>query len=224
MIKTRSLKFWGVVLIAAAAIAFAAPRLVSQGYEKICPISFRLVPGSSLEKSFAAKIEKDNAVLSTFLGELRSDSVLKGWAREWLGRIAKIDKRDAAALAAAANDLHRFLQGRDIADPFQGTYLAEPSLTTEKGETVTGIPAVVAELLRIVDASTYIDAQSVHVELEYLPYGSDAYRARNPAGTAEDRIVDIIGHIKTVLAYAPFDAPVTIEGTAPHRKVCEIGS
>jgi len=224
MIKTRSLRFWGVVLIAAAAIAFAAPRLVSQGYEKICPISFRLVPSSSLEKSFAAKIEKDNAVLSTFLGELRSNAALRSWAREWLGRAMKIDKRDAAPLAAAASELHKLLQGKDIADPFQGTYLAEPSLTTEKGETVIGIPAVIAELLRIVDASTYIDAQSVHVELEYLPYRSDAYNAQNPPGTAEDRIVDIIGHIKTVLAYAPFDAPVTIGGTAPHRKVCEIGS
>ena len=32
--------------------------------------------------------------------------------------------------------------------------------------------------------------------------------------------VDMIAHIKTVLAYAPKDPPVTIEGLLPHRTIC----
>ena len=209
MIKKRSLRFWGIVLVAAAAFAFAAaPRLVSQGYEKICPITFGLYPDTLLEKNYAAKIERDNAKLATFLGELR-------------GAVYASEKA-----GLPFDPLKWFIKHKDAkgaVDPFAGTYLVIPSLTTEKGELVEGVPNVLTELTRIITTSTYIDAQSVHVYLEYLPYGSDAYKAQNPVGTPEEKIVDIIAHIKTVLAYAPHDAPVTIEGTEPHRKVCDPG-
>ena len=54
--------------------------------------------------------------------------------------------------------------------------------------------------------STYVDAQSVRVELEYLPFGSEEYRAAQiayPAMKPGDEPVDMIAHITTVLAYAP---------------------
>jgi hypothetical protein len=209
MKRHRVIRLAGALILLAAAFGIAqSPPRTSPSYEKICPISFELYPGTLLEKNYAAKIEKDNALLSVFLGDLReaanaatkgkTDLVLSNWYRTYL-----------------RTDGH--------VNPFERTYLADPKLTTEEGITVEGVSNVLNELYGIISKSTYIAAQSVHVYLEYLPYMSDDYRAKNPPGTPEDKIIDIIAHIKTVLAYAPLDPPVTIEGALPHRKVCDPG-
>lgn len=224
MKNERSLKFWAIAAaIVAVFVLTATTLLISQGYEKICPITFRLYPNTLLEKNYAARIEKHNAILSEFLSELRSDSNLRKWMEEWRVRTTNLKTGDDQGMKIKINELHGFLKDKGYADPFTSTYLAEPKLTTEKGETVIGIPAVLAELNRIILDSTYVDAQSVHVYLEYLPVGTSEFsyiNAKYPPKPGEE-LIDIVAHVKTVLAYAPYDAPVTIEGLLPHRKICD---
>lgn len=213
------------LLAAAAVILLTSSLLVSQDYEKICPISFGLYPGTKLETSCAARIEQDNVKLSAFLSDLRMNEDL-GRAREAyriIGADRKLspDQRAQQLLAVKAR-IDAWIKSRVTENPFLGTYLEDPKLTTETGATVEGLEAVVAELVRIVSSSTYVDAQSVHVALEYLPSNSEEYTAANrryPAKKGEAP-VDMIAHIKTVLAYAPKDAPATIEGLLPHRTIC----
>lgn len=205
------------------AIALQSPMAPRPVPEKICPITFQLYPGTLLEKNYAARIEHDNAVLSTFLGEMRSTAGLIGGIKTWAQAAIHIDKSNPVAMSSAVNDLYGILKAKGAANPFVGTYLADPSLTKESGETVTGLPAVLLELARLVEGSTYVDAQSVCVALEYLPFGSPQFKeinAKYPPKPGETEI-DIVAHIKTVLAYAPKDDPVTIEGPLPHRKICD---
>lgn len=224
----RSMR-WTVLalLVSASAILLASSLLVGQGYEKICPISFRLYPGTKLESSCAAKIEKDNVKLSGVLSALRTDEGLDRYRAAFRAILA--DKRlTPAERDARILDLRTPLGAWVMAEyrggnPFAGTYLENPKLTTETGAVVEGVEAVVAELARIVMVSTYVDAQSVRVELEYFPFGSEEYRAAQiayPPAKPSDEPVDMIAHVTTVLAYAPNDDPVRIEGALPHRKVC----
>ena len=226
----KPIKLWTVVLLAsAAAILLASSLLVSQDYEKICPISFGLYPGTKLESSCAARIEQDNVKLSGFLSDLRTNKILRGSGfNEWRDKVKEIiadktsEREKALPLKNMSRDLFDILERSKTVNPFSGTYMEHPKLSTEEGITVVGIAAVVVELDRIVSVSTYVDAQSVHVELEYLPYKSDKYMAANNIyGTKNgEPPVDMIAHIKTVLAYAPKDAPVKIEGLLPHRTIC----
>jgi hypothetical protein len=214
------------LLVSGSAILLASTLLVGQDYEKVCPISFRLYPGTKLESSCAAKVEKDNVKLSGFLSALRTNERLDGYRAAF--RAIMADKR----LPPVERDKRIFdlrptlgvmLKEEYNGNPFAGTYLEHPKLTTETGTVVEGVEAVVAELARIVLVSTYVDAQSVRVELEYLPFGSEEYRAAQiayPAVKPGDEPVDMIAHITTVLAYAPHDDPVRIEGPLPHRKIC----
>lgn len=230
MNKKMSFRLWAVAALATGVLAVMVTAQVTKTMpkpEKICPITFQLYPDTPLEKNFAAKIERDNAILSTFLGELRSTAGLLPWVKEWAGRAIKIDKADTSQMSRAVNELHALLKAKGHANPFQGTYLAEPSLTKEDGETVTGLPAVIGELVRIVEGSTYIDAQSVQVYLRYLPSNSTEYANINGAHPDKNEPakgpIDIIAHIHTVLAYAPYDDPVRISGKEPHRTVCDPG-
>ncbi len=228
MKRKMSFRLWAVAALAVGALAVVVAAQVTGMMpkpEKICPITFQLYPGTPLEKNFAAKIEQDNAVLSTFLGELRSAAGLLPWVKEWVGKAIQIDRANTSQMAAAASEWHALLKAKGLANPFLGTYLADPSLTKENGETVTGLPAVIGELVRIVEGSTYIDAQSVQVYLQYLPWKSkefDEINAKYPLKPDKGPI-DIIAHIHTVLAYAPYDDPVRISGTQGHRTVCDPG-
>lgn len=220
MNKKMSFKLLTVAVLAVGALAVMVTAQVTRTMpkpEKICPITFQLYPGTPLERNFAAKIEKDNAVLSTFLGELRSMPGLLADVKSWIANPSRT--------ADPVNEFFGLLKTRNAANPFQGTYLAEPSLTKENGETVTGLPAVIGELVRIVEGSTYIDAQSVQVYLQYLPSNSAEYAKINSTHPDNNRKgpIDIIAHIHTVLAYAPYDDPVRISGTQGHRTVCDPG-
>jgi hypothetical protein len=225
----KPIKLWAVALLASAsAILLASSLLISQDYEKVCPITFRLYPGTWLETSCAARVEKDNVKLSGFLSALRTNKILRDIGfNAWRDKVKAIlaekasEGEKALRLKDMSRDLFGMLDKSETENPFSGTYLEDPKLTTEGGVTVVGIAAVVVELDRIVSASTYVDAQSVHVELEYLPIKTTGYfDAQKKFGTTPDNEVDMIAHIKTVLAYAPKDAPATIEGLLPHRKVC----
>lgn len=211
------------LLSAAAAILLASSLLVSQDYEKICPISFGLYPGTKLETSCAARIEQDNVKLSEFLSVLRMNPDLASY-REAVKKILTTKMRAelrSRALGEQRGVLTSWLKKNYPINPFLGTYLEVPKLTTEEGVAISGLEDVIAELARIVSVSTYVDAQSVHVELEYLPIRTAAYdAAQDTYGKIPGNEVDMIAHIKTVLAYAPKDAPVMIEGLLPHRKVC----
>jgi hypothetical protein len=226
----KIVKATGAAAVAALALAAAlwtspAPS-PGQDYEKICPISFHLYPGTKLESSCAAKVEKDNAKLSAFLSAARTSEALEGY-REAVGAVLAVKGLAPAERAARIDGLSRLLAPwrAEFArvNPFAGTYLEHPKLTTETGAVVVGVEAVVAELARIVAVSTYVDAQSVRVDLEYLPFGGPEYRmaqVKYPPAKPGDEPVDMIAHITTVLAYAPHDDPVLIEGLLPHRRVC----
>jgi hypothetical protein len=228
--KLKTVRIGGIIfglfaIGAFGAIALQSPTAAPPALEKICPITFELYPGTLLEANYAAKIERDNAKLSTFLGEMRSAGTIKSGIKSWLDKARRV-QTDAAAMEGEVKALYSLFKERGLPNPFVGTYLADPSLTTESGETVTGMAAVLGELLRIIDNSTYISAQSVHVYLEYLPSNSQAFKeinAKYPPARPELGPIDIIAHIKTVLAYAPKDAPVTIEGKEPHRTICDPG-
>lgn len=220
MKRKMSFRLWAVAALTVGAMAVVAAAQVIGTMPKpvkICPITFQLYPGTPLEKNLAAKIEQDNAVLSTFLGELRSKPGLLADVKSWIANFSKMKD--------PVNELYGHLTKRSAANPFQGTYLAVPSLTKENGETVTGLPAVIGELVRIVEGSTYIDAQSVRVYLQYLPSNSKEYEGINKKYPNENGKgpIDIIAHIHTVLAYAPYDDPVSISGTQGHRTVCDPG-
>jgi len=198
----RSIKFWGVAVAIVAIAVFAASGFQGRRFrfEKVSPISFVFSQDSDLVKNCAAKIEKDNVKLSKFLSDLR----------EVIQTATKERKSfDPAAWA------------KSHPNPFAGTYLDKMKLTTEDGTTLTVWEDIVAALTAVINKSTYIDAQSVHVKLEYLVYKSPRYLKENgntaPALTDE---FDFIAHIKTVLAYAPQDDPLTAEGELRHRKTC----
>lgn len=214
-----------VTLSVLCAIALQTPIAPKPKAEKICPITFGLYPGTLLEKHYAAKIEEDNGVLSAFMSQLRSSEGLLPWAKKWADGAVSIDKTDSSKVSATVKEFLKILDDKDLANPFEGTYLEEPSLTKENGETVTGVPAVVHELIRIVEGSTYVDAQSVQVYLQYLPSNSTEYADINRAhpDTHRKGPIDIIAHIHTVLAYAPYDDPVRISGTQGHRTICDPG-
>jgi hypothetical protein len=221
----KPIKLWTVVLLASAsAILLASSLLVSQDTEKICPISFGLYPGTKLETSCAARIEQDNVRLSAFLSVLRMNEDL-GSYREAVRKIYSAEmlpEQRTQEFDRIRNLLNAWRKYKYTTNPFSGTYLEDPKLTTEEGVTISGLENVIAELARIVSVSTYVDAQSVRVELEYLPFKSEEFTAANDQYQTKggEPPVDMIAHIKTVLAYAPKDAPVKIEGLLPHRTIC----
>jgi len=189
----RSPKAWAAVMAVIATAIFMAPGIWAQkpGPAKICPIRIEIAQDSVLASKFAAKIESDNALLATLLSQLRQ-------------RIAG---------EKTANPL--------TPEDFSQTYLRDPILTKADGTTIPHWAPIIESLTGqdgIIRGSTYIDVQSVHVTLEYLPFGGGKYVKVN--GTTGD--VDFIARIETLLAYAPTDDPVKIEGTLCHRKVCEI--
>ncbi|NTV79946.1 MAG: hypothetical protein HGA24_00775 [Candidatus Aminicenantes bacterium] len=218
---------WGLaaMLVSTQLASLPSSRLAGQTNEKICPITFRLYPGTKLESGCAARIEKDNVTLSGFLSELRMTEGLMKY-RATVGTILADARLSPAqreqALQSVAPMVASWLKHRPGGNPFLGTYLEVPRLTTETGVIVEGLDAVIVELARIVASSTYVDAQSVHVGLEYLPFGSPGYvdaQVKYPAKPGEEP-VDIIAHVSTILAYAPYDDPVRIAGALPHRRVC----
>jgi hypothetical protein len=198
----RSFKFWGVAVAIVAIAVLAATGFQGRRFrfEKVSPISFVFSQDSDLVKNCAAKVEKDNVKLSKFLSDLRE--VIQ----------AAMKERKSFDPAAWA---------KSHPNPFAGTYLDKMKLTTEDGTTLTLWEDIVTALTAVINKSTYIDAQSVHVNLEYLVYKSPRYLKENgsTAPALADEF-DFIAHIKTVLAYAPQDDPLTADGELRHRKTC----
>jgi hypothetical protein len=208
MKNKRSLQLWGVAASVLAIAVFTAALLSAprEDYEKVRPFSVELCPTSDLVKNCAAKVESDNVKLAQFLSDFRTE-------------VAAFNKKQETVRPEnrpAFNAMDWWKSYSKTANPFTGTYLQTPKLTTEEGTTLGVWEEILNKLAEIIGNSTYIDAQSVHVCLEYLPYGSAKFRTYN---TGWDD-VDFIAHIKTVLAYAPEDDPVTMEGELRHRKTC----
>jgi hypothetical protein len=203
MKRERSIRWAVAAILAVGLFAASAPQdragvvpamvtPVTVVPEKICPLTYSLAPGSLMSKKYAAKIESDNSKLSQLLAAYRGSTLGK-------------------------TDFNSDYWAKQMAD----TYLRNPTLTTEAGERITGWTEILPELLRIINESTYIDVQSVHVQFEYLPYGGEEYVRYNSKITAPEEQIDFIGHVRTVLAYAPHDDPVTMEGDLPHRRTCD---
>ncbi len=200
MKKGRPVKWAVAAFLAVALFAASAPQerakseTITAAPEKICPLTYSLAPGSLMSKKYAAKIEKDNVRLSQLLADYRASVLGAG------------DKK--------------FDPGNWV-NQMADTYLKNPTLTTETGDKFTGWKEVLPQLERIINASTYLDVQGVHVTFEYLPYGSEDFIRFNRSIREPGEQIDFIGHIKTVLAYAPHDDPVTMEGELPHRRTCD---
>jgi hypothetical protein len=203
MKKERSIRWAVAAILAVGLFAASAPQdrarvvpamvtPVTVVPEKICPLTYSLAPGSLMSKKYAAKIESDNSKLSQLLAAYRGSVLGK-------------------------TDLNADYWAKQMDD----TYLRNPTLTTETGVRITGWREILPELLRVINESTYIDVQSVHVQFEYLPYGSEEYLRFNSTITKPESQIDFIGHVRTVLAYAPHDDPVTMEGDLPHRRTCD---
>jgi len=220
MKNERSLKFWAVVAIVAAfvvvASALQAPMPLEQSRpkpEKLCPITFHLDPVTSLQKNFAAHIEKTNADLAKKLAEFRA--LLSHANKENLKTVL------ADFTSACQKD-------------FEDTYLKNPVLWGDDGKTYPGWGAIVNYLGAIMPSTTYLGVQSVHVYLEYLPINSENHKRHNPGiyktpiwdlKSSKDLEIefDFMASIRTVIAYAPYDDPMEIGNAAPipHRKICD---
>jgi hypothetical protein len=188
MKNKRSFKFPALVVTIITVMIFAAAALQAQktGFDKICPISFELSPSSILTTNCAAKVESDNAMLAIWLAQQRQKT---GIIRVPIYGSEKVTKASSTV-------------------DFDVTYLKNPTLRLADGKEFIGWDDIIPVLTGpkgIIQNSTYIDVQSVHVDLEYVK-GDDN--------------IDFIAHVKTVLAYAPYDDPVTIQGVLCHQRIC----
>jgi len=207
--EPRSLKLWtiAVALIAVGILAMGQVAYPPKGPrpKKISPITFHLEPVTTLQQHLSAGIEKTNADLALTLTELRQGT-------------------------GPSPDAIRARFGR--------SYLADPIIWDEGGKPHTGWferDGVLAYLGQLVKTSTFIQPQSVHVYLEYLPLRSERFAQHNPGFDSPPPIktgaelktflesgVDFLINIRTVLAYAPYDDPPIIGNAEaiPHRFVC----
>jgi len=208
MKKKRSLRTFGIAASVLAAAVFTAALLSApgKGFEKVRPFTLELCPTSDLVKNCAAKVEGDNVKLAQFLTDLRAAVAGHNKKYEAVPREGR----------PAFKPMEWWDGYSKPANPFAGTYLQKPRLTTEEGTTLTVWEEILAKLVKVIGDSTYIDVQSVHVCLEYLPYGGEKFKAYNPSGDG----IDFVAHVKTVLAYAPEDDPITMDGELRHRKTC----
>jgi len=213
MNERRSSKLWTIAILVITGGVLAAAALQDPTVfepqrpkpEKLCPITFHLDPVTSLQRRFARDVEETNAKLAQTLVDLRNNLMPpKDWVRVDLGAACK--KR------------------------FAGTYLADPVLWDEKGNPHTGWlepDGILAYLTTVMRQTTYIHPQTVNVYLEYLPLMNQTaeYMAEKHVDLKgfKPEEIDFLVNIRTVIAYAPYDAPMEIgnESPIPHRKICD---
>jgi len=212
--KGRRLFKSGAVAVAVVAVSMLAASALQEGTvfaqvkpkpEKLCPITFHMDPTTSLQTRFARDVEWTNAKLAQTLVDLRNNLMPpKDWVRVNLR--AECEKR------------------------FAGTYLANPILWDEKGNPHPGWDGpdgIFAYLEPIVRTATYIHPQTVNVFLEYLPVANQTaeYMAEKHVDLKgfKPEEIDFLVNIRTVIAYAPYDAPMEIGNGSPipHRKICD---
>jgi hypothetical protein len=184
----RPAMVWPAVVVIVVSAVALAPVLRAQktGYAKLCPITIEVDPASILAKHCAAKIESDNALLSAFLVQLRERKVTE----------------------KTPQPVTRFPKSLGPED-FAGTYLRDPVLTKPDGTTIEHWRPIIDFLMGtggMIDESTYIDVQSVHVTVTPINGPGD---------------LDFAAQISTVIAYAPYDAPYVLSGGLCHRNLCE---
>ncbi len=190
--KIRQTGIVAAIVLAAAAIFAACPSQpqigangttedIAQGQikaERFQPINFEYKRASDLEKGLAAYIEGANARLGVLLSALR-----KGGMKE--------------------ADLKEMVKNN-----FIGTYLANPVLRKNDGNTVVGWDDIIPELRRELGGMMYVSVHAVHILIEYIPVGS-----------RKDPDIDFRAVIRTKLACAPTDC-TWLEGEACHRNLC----
>ena len=170
--------------------------------EKVCPITFHLDPVTTLQRNFAAAIEKTNAVLAQKLAGLRT-SILGN--------------------RRVAPNYNEKTWVENFQHVFNSTYLKDPLLWGDDGKLYKGWTEIVPYLAKIIPGTTFLAPQGVNVYLEYLPIKSEKYEALNRGIKDVGNEIDFLASIRTVIAYAPYDDPMEIGNGAPipHRKVCD---
>ena len=213
MNERRSSKLWTIaILVITGSVLAAAARQegtvnaqVKPKPEKLCPITFHLDPVTSLQTRFARDVEETNAKLAQTLADLRNN------------------------LMPAKDSVHVDLRAA-CEKRFAGTYLANPVLWDEKGDPHTGWfepDGILAYLTTIMRETTYIHPQTVNVRLEYLPVANQTAKyldeKRVDLKGFKPEEIDFLVNIRTVIAYAPYDAPMEIGNGSPipHRKICD---
>ncbi len=173
--------------------------------EKVCPITFHLDPVTTLQRNFAAAIEKTNAVLAQKLAGLRLAILGTPKTPPNYDEKTYVDKFRVA---------------------FKSTYLKDPVLRGDDRKLYKGWAEIVPYLAGIVPGTTFLAPQGVNVHLEYLPLEaqkSPELSRRLKGINVNPEEIDFLAYITTVLAYAPNDDPMEIRNTAPipHRKICD---
>ncbi|MCX6568853.1 MAG: hypothetical protein NT147_07380 [Candidatus Aminicenantes bacterium] len=167
--------------------------------EKVCPITFHLDPVTTLQRNFAAAIEKTNAALAQKLAGLR---------------LAILGTPKAPPNYDEKTYVEKFRVG------FKSTYLKDPVLRGDDRKLYKGWAEIVPYFAKIIPGTTFLAPQGVNVYLEYLPIMEQKFtKTRETFGDE----IDFLASIRTVIAYAPHDDPMEIGNTAPipHRKVCD---
>lgn len=146
--------------------------------ERVLPINFEYKAGADLEKGLAGFIEGTNAKLGVFLVEVRAGNKNEG---------------DLLKMAEAE---------------FKGTYLENPILRMNDGNTAMGWRDIVPALRRELSGMMYVSVHSVHALLEYIPLES-----------RRDPDIDFRALVRIRLACAPTDC-TWLESEACHRNLC----
>jgi hypothetical protein len=173
--------------------------------EKVCPITFHLDPVTTLQRNFAAAIEKTNAALAQKLAGLRL--AILGTPK-----------------APPNYDEKTYVEKFRVA--FKSTYLKDPVLRGDDRKLYKGWAEIVPYFAKIIPGTTFLAPQGVNVYLEYLPLEvqkSPELPPRLKGINVNPEEIDFLAYIKTVIAYAPYDDPMEIRNTAPipHRKICD---
>jgi hypothetical protein len=173
--------------------------------DKVCPITFHLDPVTTLQRNFAAHIEKTNAVLAQKLAGLRL--AVLGTPR-------------------TPPDYNEKIYAAKFHGSFKSTYLKDPFLRGDDGKFYKGWVEIVPYLAKIIPGTTFLTPQGVNVYLEYLPLAvqkSPELPLRLKGINVHPEEIDFLAYIKTVIAYAPYDDPMEIGNAAPipHRKICD---
>ncbi|MDW7759196.1 MAG: hypothetical protein SCM96_00985 [Acidobacteriota bacterium] len=99
------------------------------------------------------------------------------------------------------------------------TYLKNPKLTWND-QMFEDIDEVISALNDIIALSKEFDFVKAHIAFQHIPFdpqsGSEWMRhnEKRPPG----KEIDFIGHIKATISY---NGEFTMEGTLPHRRICE---
>ena len=99
------------------------------------------------------------------------------------------------------------------------TYLKDPKLVWNS-RTIEDIDEIITALNSIIEQSKSFRFTKARIHFHFIPYdetrGSEWMKLND--GKPPEMQIDFIGHIKATISY---NGDFTMEGTLPHRRICE---